>query len=269
MGAVFAGAARAPITAVLIMFELTGEYTIILPLMLAIVLATGVSRALSRDSIYTLKLRRRGIEIDARAADPRLTDRTVGDIMEPPPPALADTVPLEAAARRLLSSGRGSLPVVTDGPPRGSAPRRPRGRGAARTRTSPSASRSPTRSTTCPGRTPRRRCAAAWTRYAATSTPTAASRCVDDEDRLVGWVTHRTLLRTLTAPLPVVPAAPPGTALARLRGRCAAAGHGWATKPAGVPGPAASRLLRSAGRPCPAAARRSAGAEVIRRRDLA
>ena len=43
MGAVFAGAARAPITAVIIMFELTGEYTIILPLMAAIVLATGIS----------------------------------------------------------------------------------------------------------------------------------------------------------------------------------------------------------------------------------
>ena len=41
MGAVFAGASRAPITAVVIMFELTGEYSIILPLMTAIVLATG------------------------------------------------------------------------------------------------------------------------------------------------------------------------------------------------------------------------------------
>ena len=41
MGAVFAGAARAPITAAVIMFELTGEYTIILPLMLAVVIATG------------------------------------------------------------------------------------------------------------------------------------------------------------------------------------------------------------------------------------
>ncbi|MHA6759695.1 chloride channel protein [Streptacidiphilus sp. PAMC 29251] len=59
MGAVFAGAARAPITAVIILFELTGEYTIILPLMTAIVLATLVSRALSRDTIYTAKLRRR------------------------------------------------------------------------------------------------------------------------------------------------------------------------------------------------------------------
>ena len=40
MGAVFAGAARAPITAIVILFELTGDYTIILPLMLAIAVAT-------------------------------------------------------------------------------------------------------------------------------------------------------------------------------------------------------------------------------------
>ena len=67
MGAVFAGAARAPITAVVILFELTGEYSIILPLMLAIVLATVTSRLLSRDTIYTLKLRRRGIDLEGPA----------------------------------------------------------------------------------------------------------------------------------------------------------------------------------------------------------
>ncbi len=41
MGAVFAGAARAPITAVIIIFELTSDYTIIRPLMTKIALATG------------------------------------------------------------------------------------------------------------------------------------------------------------------------------------------------------------------------------------
>ncbi len=60
MGAVFAAAARAPITAVIIIFELTGDYQIILPLMFAVVVATAISNALSRDTIYTLKLRRRG-----------------------------------------------------------------------------------------------------------------------------------------------------------------------------------------------------------------
>ncbi|MFD0920353.1 chloride channel protein [Saccharopolyspora rosea] len=63
MGAAFAGAARAPITAVVVLFELTGQYTIILPLMAAIVIATLISRALSHDTIYTRKLRRRGIDL--------------------------------------------------------------------------------------------------------------------------------------------------------------------------------------------------------------
>jgi CIC family chloride channel protein len=65
MAAVFAGAAHAPITAVLIVFELTGDYAVILPLMIAVVLATGVSHLVSRHTIYTLKLLRRGIDLDA------------------------------------------------------------------------------------------------------------------------------------------------------------------------------------------------------------
>jgi CIC family chloride channel protein len=63
MGAVFAGAARAPITAIIIIFELTGDYRIIQPLMCAVVLATGLSAFLSCATIYTLKLWRRGIDI--------------------------------------------------------------------------------------------------------------------------------------------------------------------------------------------------------------
>ncbi len=61
MGALFAGAAHAPITAVLIIFELTDDYRMILPLMTACVLSTIVAKRLLRDSIYTLKLTRRGV----------------------------------------------------------------------------------------------------------------------------------------------------------------------------------------------------------------
>ncbi len=64
MGAVFAAAAHAPITAVIILFELTGDYRIILPLMLTIVVATLISsRLLKGKSIYTLKLIRRGVHL--------------------------------------------------------------------------------------------------------------------------------------------------------------------------------------------------------------
>ncbi len=63
MAAVFAAAAHAPITAVIILFELTGDYKIILPLMGAVVISTLVSEALSKETIYTLKLRRQGIDL--------------------------------------------------------------------------------------------------------------------------------------------------------------------------------------------------------------
>lgn len=112
MGAVFAGSARAPITAVIIMFELTGEYTIILPLMSAIVLATLVSRALSTDTVYTLKLRRRGVDIDHRPPVAGLAGVTVAEVMEPLPAPLDGSTPLVEAAAALARSAHGVLPVV-------------------------------------------------------------------------------------------------------------------------------------------------------------
>jgi len=61
MGAVVAGATHAPITAIIIIFELTNDYKIILPLMLSCIIASFVTVGIHRDSIYTMKLRRRGI----------------------------------------------------------------------------------------------------------------------------------------------------------------------------------------------------------------
>lgn len=113
MGAVFAGAARAPITAVIIMFELTGEYSIILPLMAAIVLATGVSHRLSRDTIYTLKLRRRGIDLSEPAqATPRAEVIPVSEVMTAVPEPVRGTTALLEVARALAASPQGVLPVV-------------------------------------------------------------------------------------------------------------------------------------------------------------
>ncbi|MCX5052011.1 chloride channel protein [Streptomyces sp. NBC_00201] len=111
MGAVFAGAARAPITAVVILFELTGEYSIILPLMLAIVLATAASHLLSHDTIYTLKLRRRGIDLEGPAPGARLGGQQVADVMEPLPSALPAALELGDAADLLSLSSHGALPV--------------------------------------------------------------------------------------------------------------------------------------------------------------
>ncbi|MCL6455057.1 MAG: chloride channel protein [Alicyclobacillus sp.] len=63
MAGVFAGSAQAPVTSIMMLFEMTGDYNMILPLMITSVLAATVASTLSRDTIYTLKLARRGLDI--------------------------------------------------------------------------------------------------------------------------------------------------------------------------------------------------------------
>ena len=65
MASVFAAAARAPITAILIVFELTGSYSMILPIMIAVVTATSIAQMILKDSIYLSKLKRKGIDVNS------------------------------------------------------------------------------------------------------------------------------------------------------------------------------------------------------------
>jgi CIC family chloride channel protein len=69
MGAVFAGAAQAPLTSIVIIFEMTGDYRIILPIMTAAVISTLVAHYVSRDTIYTLKISRRGLDVSGPPPD--------------------------------------------------------------------------------------------------------------------------------------------------------------------------------------------------------
>lgn len=81
MGAVVAAATHAPITAILIIFELTGDYAIILPLMISCIIATLLATRMERGSIYTLKLLRRGIEVYRGRATNVLQHVSVREIM--------------------------------------------------------------------------------------------------------------------------------------------------------------------------------------------
>jgi CIC family chloride channel protein len=63
MGALVAGTTHAPITAILIIFEMTGNYKIILPMMITCILSTLVAISLKNGSMYTVKLLRRGVDI--------------------------------------------------------------------------------------------------------------------------------------------------------------------------------------------------------------
>jgi CIC family chloride channel protein len=83
MGGVFAGATQAPLTAIASVLEMTGNFTLTLPVMLACGIASATSKQLTYGSIYTTKLLRRGIDIEKPRATSALATLTVADVMQP------------------------------------------------------------------------------------------------------------------------------------------------------------------------------------------
>jgi len=81
MGGLVAGATHAPITALLIIFEMTSDYRIILPLMVTVVFAALVAGRLFPHSVYTAKLARRGIELKGGRDLNVLKSHTVAEVM--------------------------------------------------------------------------------------------------------------------------------------------------------------------------------------------
>ena len=67
MAAVLAGAVHAPLTAILLLFEMTNDYRIILPLMFAVIVSLLVSQRIREHSVYTLGLARRGLRLERGA----------------------------------------------------------------------------------------------------------------------------------------------------------------------------------------------------------
>jgi CIC family chloride channel protein len=82
MGAVVAGATHAPLTAILIIFELTYDYALIVPLMAACILSTLVTTRLDKANIYTHKLLRRGIDLSAGREVNVLRSLRVHEVMD-------------------------------------------------------------------------------------------------------------------------------------------------------------------------------------------
>jgi CIC family chloride channel protein len=81
MGALVAGSIHAPVTAILLIFELSGKYQIIFPLLMACFLSMITSSLLKRRSIYSLKLLRRGIDIAQGREQTILRNIAVKDVM--------------------------------------------------------------------------------------------------------------------------------------------------------------------------------------------
>jgi CIC family chloride channel protein len=114
MGAVVAAGTHAPITAIIIIFEMTNDYKIILPLMITCIIATLLSTRLQSSSIYTLKLLRRGVDIHRGRAVNVLTAIKVRDVMKRDPATVSPRDGLGKVLSRFVEHAGTTLFVIED-----------------------------------------------------------------------------------------------------------------------------------------------------------
>ena len=113
MGATLAGTTKSPLLAMIMAFEISLDYSLMPPLMLACVVSVLVSRQLHNESVYTEHMRLKGLSLlreneQAGAA----MDKTVGDLMQAPVPPMRETVSLREIADRFLASPNNFVPIV-------------------------------------------------------------------------------------------------------------------------------------------------------------
>ena len=113
MGSVLSATTRSPLFAMILVFEISLNYSLMPPLMLACVVSTLMASRLHPDSIYTEPLRARGVRRDEDNASPGdATERRIGDLMNPPVPPLRETAGFKEIVDRFLTSSNNFLPVV-------------------------------------------------------------------------------------------------------------------------------------------------------------
>jgi chloride channel protein, CIC family len=113
MAATFGAATRATFTSIVFVFELTRDYDVILPLMLATVIADLVYSAVNEDSLMTEKLRRRGLRIGRHYGVDPFSTAGVIEIMTTDVDTLDATDTIRDARARFANGGHGAYPIVT------------------------------------------------------------------------------------------------------------------------------------------------------------
>ncbi len=112
MAGVLSGTIHGPLSAILILFEMTDNYRIILPLMIACIISFIASSQILKESIFTLKLVRRGVNIKAGKEINILKSLLVKEAMNPEPETIYEGLPLKSLTRHISESKYHSFPVV-------------------------------------------------------------------------------------------------------------------------------------------------------------
>ena len=113
MASLLAATTHSPLLAMIMIFELSLNYSVMPPLMIACAVSTLVSRSFCAESVYTEPLRRKGLELareNSRIG--AATEKTVGDLMHPPVTPLKENAPFPEISERFLTSPNNFLPVV-------------------------------------------------------------------------------------------------------------------------------------------------------------
>lgn len=114
MAAVFAACARAPLTAMLIVFEMSNDYSLILPLMVAAVTASHLAQAMFSESIYSIKLARRGIRFSEGRDMDIMQGVHIGEVMNEKPVTINKSQPLAELYQQFQETHFLGFPVLDE-----------------------------------------------------------------------------------------------------------------------------------------------------------
>jgi chloride channel protein, CIC family len=114
MGTAFAGIVRAPMTSVVMIFETTRDYAIIVPLMISNLVSLFISSRLQREPIYEVLARQDGIHLPGPESRSVEGQRRVISAMRPATEVLSDDMTVEEAMKKVRASAFHSWPIVDD-----------------------------------------------------------------------------------------------------------------------------------------------------------
>jgi chloride channel protein, CIC family len=114
MGAVLAAVVHAPLASILIVFELTRDYGVMLPAMLACVMATTIARVVFQDSIYTQSLRRRGLRLSSAVDLSLLRRLSIEQVKLEPAAFVRPADPFKKILDMTAATGAGDFAVIDE-----------------------------------------------------------------------------------------------------------------------------------------------------------
>lgn len=112
MGAFFGAAVGGPLTAIFIVFEITRDYSVILPIIAAVAFSTIVFNKLSSETMYTTRLLKQGINLRQIEQPDAMKTLTVGDIMTRKFPAVPPDMTVADLSRKMSKTGHHGFPVL-------------------------------------------------------------------------------------------------------------------------------------------------------------